>query len=308
MSDARYVAAASISLALVVASGCASSSDRTSGSGVPSPTPRSTAATSGGPAEVTSARDYDPSAFGNATVVDNAYFPMAPGTRWTWEGHAIDDGERIGRRVVFTVTDMIKVIDGVPTVVALDVDYNDDERAEQELAFFAQDDGGNVWHFGQYPEEYEGDEIVKTPTWIHGYEGALAGLAMKAHPSLDAPSYAQGWGPKIGWNDRAEVFAMGEQTCTPVDCYEDVLIMREFGRDEPGASQLKYYAPGVGGVRIGWMGPNEEEQEEMVLVRFERLSAEELEEVRATVFAQEERVYELSDVYGNTASIELSAP
>ena len=56
------------------------------------------------------------------------------------------------------------------------------------------------------------------------------------------------------------------------------------------------------------MGPNEEEQEEMVLVRFERLSAEELEEVRATVLAQEERAYELSDVYGNTAPIELSAP
>ena len=107
-------------------------------------------------------------------------------------------------------------------------------------------------------------------------------------------------GPQIGWNDRADVFAMGEQTCTPVDCYDDVLIMREFGLDKPGASQLKSYAPGVGTVRIGWLGPNEEEQEEMVLVRLEQLTPEELDEVRATVLAQEERAYELSDVYGNT--------
>ena len=302
MQRTRYTITVTIALALVAASGCSGSSDQASAPATPNTAPPP--ATSNAPAIVTSARDFDPGAFAHATVVNNTYFPMLPGTRWIWEGHAIDDGERIRRRVQFTVTDMIKVIDGVSTVVALDIDFNDDERAEQELAFFAQDDGGNVWHFGQYPEEYDGDTIVKTPTWIHGFEGALAGLTMKAHPSMEAPSYAQGWGPKVGWDDRAVVFAMGEQTCTPVDCYEGVLIMREFGRSAPGASQLKYYAPGVGGVRVGWMGPNEEEQEVMVLVSVETLTPEELDAVRETVLAQERRAYELSDVYGNTEPME----
>lgn len=293
MRVARYVAA--VSLVMVITAACGESTDPRSDSGAPS----------SDNAAVASGRDFDPDAFGDSAVVDNPYFPLVPGTRWTWEGHAFDDGERIERQVVFTVSDMIKEIGGVYTIVGLDVDSDEGERAEQEIMFFAQDEGGNVWLMGEYPEEYDDNEIVKTPAWIHGSEGALAGLAMKAEQSPDDADYAQGWGPEIGWNDRAAVVATGEHTCTPVDCYDDVLIMREFGRDKPGASQLKFYAPGVGTVRIGWMGPNEEEREVMVLVRFEHLTPEELDEVRATVLAQEERAYDLSeDVYGQTAPMQ----
>jgi hypothetical protein len=256
-------------------------------------------------AEVMSAKDYDASAFRDGATVDNAWFPLVPGTRMTWEGTAFDEGEKIRRRVVFTVSDMTKTIDGVTTVVGLDLDYNDGELGEQEIMFFAQDDAGNVWLFGEYPEEYEDGEIAKTPAWIHGFEGAKAGLAMKATPTMDDPDYAQGWGPQIGWNDRASVYAIDQNTCTPVDCYSEVLVMREFGLDEPGASQLKYYAPGVGTVRIGWRGPNEEEQEEMVLVSIERLDPQAMDELRATVIAQDRRAYDLvPDVYATTPPVQ----
>ena len=163
-------------------------------------------------AEVVSAKDYDASAFGDGATVDNTWFPLVPGTRMTWEGTAFDKGEKIRRRVVFTVSDMTKTIDGVTTVVGLDLDYSDDELGEQEIMFFAQDDGGNVWLFGEYPEEYEDGEIGKTPAWIHGFEGARAGLAMKAEPAMGDADYAQGWGPKIGWNDRASVYATPGKT------------------------------------------------------------------------------------------------
>ena len=56
---------------------------------------------------------------------------------------------------------------------------------------------------------------------------------------------------------------MGQKTCVPVDCYEDVLVIEEYERDKPGAYQLKYYAPGVGDVRVGWRGPEEEEKERL---------------------------------------------
>ena len=39
--------------------------------------------------------------------------PCEPGTQFVWEGHALDDEDEIPRRVVFTVTDLTKVIDGV---------------------------------------------------------------------------------------------------------------------------------------------------------------------------------------------------
>ena len=52
------------------------------------------------------------------------------------------------------------------TVVSWDLDYSDGELAEAELAFYAQDDDGNVWRMGEYPEEYDGGQIVDAPTWI----------------------------------------------------------------------------------------------------------------------------------------------
>ena len=57
-------------------------------------------------------------------------------------------------------------------------------------------------HLGEYPEEYEEGEIVKHPAWIAGFQGALPGIHMPAAPAIDTPSYAQGWGPKVGWDDR----------------------------------------------------------------------------------------------------------
>ena len=52
-----------------------------------------------------------------------------------------------------------------------------------ELAFFAQDAGGNVWNFGEYPEEYTGGQFTGAPdTWITGTGGAHGGLHMLARP------------------------------------------------------------------------------------------------------------------------------
>jgi hypothetical protein len=225
-----------------------------------------------------------------------------------WEGRALEGKDLVRRRVVFTVTDLTKEVDGVRVVVAWDLDYNNDRLEEAELAFFAQDLDGNVWHLGQYPEVYEDGKIVKAPAWIAGLEGARAGIAMKADPELNTPSYAQGWGPQVGWNDRAEAYRMGEQTCVPVGCYSDVLVTREFSRTEPGAFQLKYYAAEVGNVRVGWGGANEDEHEVLVLTDIVHLTPEALAEVRQKVLEQERRAYDISpEVYGLTTPSERRA-
>lgn len=248
-----------------------------------------------------SADDFGAVAFHDSTNVDNRWFPLVPGSQMTWVGHALDDDDRLERRVVFTVTDLVKEIDGVPSVVIYELDYTDGELEEAELSFFAQDDAGTVWHMGEYPEEFDEGEIVKHPGWIAGAEDALPGIHMPADPALETPSYAQGWGPAVGWDDRGDTYALGEHTCTQVDCYDGVLVNREFSRSEPGAYQLKYYAPGVGNVRVGWGGPNEEEREVLVLTERVMLTADELAEVRAAALAQEKDAYRLSpSVYGPT--------
>jgi hypothetical protein len=240
-------------------------------------------------------------AFTRPTVIDNEWFPLVPGTRLVYLGGVNVDGERVDHEIVFTVTDLTKEIDGVQSVVIHEFDTTDGEVVEAEIAFFAQADDGTVWLMGEYPEEYEEGTFVVAPTWLAGQAGAKAGVAMKAEPRVGGPSYSQGWGPAVEFTDRARVFETGSRTCVPASCYEDVVVTDEFNPDEPDSHQLKYYAPEVGVVRVGWAGALEETQETLELVRVEQLDAGALEEVRQMALALERHAYEISlDVYANT--------
>jgi hypothetical protein len=150
-----------------------------------------------------SAGDFDRSNFDDSAKVDNQWFPLEPGAHSVFEGSAIDDGERISRRVVTTVTDLSKEIDGVNSVIVWERDYNEGKLVEAELGFFAQDTDGNVWHMGEYPEEFEDGEFDKAPGWIAGSKGATAGIAMRAEPRPRTPSYAQGYAPPPRQLDRS---------------------------------------------------------------------------------------------------------
>src|SRR6476469_1729196 len=95
--------------------------------------------------------------------------------------------------VIFTVTDLTKTVDGVPVVVALDQDYLRGRLQEQELAFFAQDDSGNVWNFAGAPS-----------TWIRGVRGTYGGIHMLADPAVGA-KYSEGLVPAIEFDDVSTV-------------------------------------------------------------------------------------------------------
>ena len=225
-----------------------------------------------------SAKDFERAKFDDPTHIDNKWLPLRPGTQFVYQGSAIVDEEgRQTRRVVTTVTDLSKVIDGVRTLVIWERDYTAGELSEPELAFFAQDNAGNVWLLGEYPEEYENGKFDKAPAWISGQNGARAGITMLAEPQLGTPDYAQGFAPPpVDFTDRARVYKTHQKSCTPVACYENALVTEEFNPDEPGSSQLKYYALGVGNVRVGWRGEKEKEKETLELVELNDLSPEAL--------------------------------
>jgi hypothetical protein len=263
----------------------------------PAPTPEPTPA--GGIPEA-----IDLAKFSDPTTVDNPYFPLVPWQRRTFTGAATIDGERLSRKVVLTITDLTKEISGIKSLVAYEVDYTDGVLGEAEIVLWAQDDDGVVWRMGEYPEVIEDGELVETPVWIHGFEDALAGIAMLADPQPDLPSYAQGWGPAVGWNDRGRVFEVGSETCVRAGCYKDVIVIDEFNPDEPDAHQLKYFAKGVGGVRVGWAGALEEEREVLELIKLETLSVAAQGRVREQVLAQDARGYKNNpNVYGKTPPI-----
>jgi hypothetical protein len=253
------------------------------------------------PKEVTAA-DFDAGSFDRSATVDNKWFPLRPGTQLVYEGSSTEDGRRLRHSVVTTVTDLTKVIGGVRTVVVWERDYTEGELEEAELALFAQDNAGNVWHLGQYPEEYDKGKLDKAPAWIHGFKGALAGIAMMAEPRLGGPDYAEGYAPPpLNWVDRARVYRTGQQTCVPAGCYSNVLVTEEFESTKPGAFQLKFYAAGVGNVRVGWRGSKEEEKETLTLVKVRHIRPNAMAQVRADALKLESRAYRVSkDVYART--------
>ncbi len=265
---------------------------------------RSNAVARGGaPERPISAKDFDRKNFDRSTKVDNEWFPLPAGKRLVFEGSTREEGKRVRHRVVFTVTDLTKVIDGVRTVMIWELDYTEGALVEGELAFFAQDNDGNVWHLGQYPEEYEGEKFVAAPAWLAGLKGAKPGVVMQAEPRLGTPSYSQGFAPPpINWVDHAKIYKLGARTCVPVRCYTDVLVTREFETGKPEAYQVKYYARGVGNVRVGWAGSRDKDREVLALVKFVHLDPIALRRVRAQVLKIEKRAYRISkDVYRHTS-------
>jgi hypothetical protein len=247
---------------------------------------------------------FDPGNFGYSANVDNRWLPLKPGTRLVYEGSARDEDDRIPRSVVFTVTDLTKVVNGVRAVVGWDRDYNDGNLEEAEIIFLAQDKDGNVWHLGQVVERYDEEgEYIGTSVWLAGQEGAKPGIFMKADPRKGTPAHSQGFAPPpFFWDDHARVHEVGQETCVPAGCYSNVLVMDEFELAKPGAHQLKYYAPGVGNVRVGFLG-NDPEQEVLELVRVKQLSPEELAEARAEALEIEAR----ANLYSRTPPAEARA-
>jgi hypothetical protein len=245
---------------------------------------------------------FNPENFSNPAVIDNQYLPFDPWTRLIYEG-ITNEGELIEHRVVYTVTDMTKTIDGIETLVIWALDYSAGELAETELAFFAQDNDGNVWRMGEHPEEYEDGVLVDAPTWLSGIGGARAGIAMLGDPLSRSISYSQGWSEAVEFIDRAIVGQLDQEDCVATGCYGGVLIIDEFNVEEPGAFQHKYFAPGIGNIRVDWSG-SDETREELELVSVRELSGGDLPVVRSAVLELEAHAYEISpDVYGLTDPI-----
>lgn len=255
-----------------------------------------------------SIKDFDPGRFSTPTRIDNRFTPLVPGTQFILVGRANRGEGRRAHRVVFTVTDLTKVIDGVRTRVLWDRDFNAGALNETELTFHAQDDAGNLWNLGEYPEEHAHGRVTAPDTWIAGLDGARAGILMRATPRTRASSYLQGFAPAIEFADRARVVRTGQRTCVPRRCYRDVLVTDEWNPAEPGARQLKFYAPGVGNIRVGAAG-RDKEDETLVLDEVRHLSPGAMIHARREALALERRAYRIrADVYGRTPPSEREAP
>ncbi len=263
----------------------------------------STEASPGATARALTQKLFDVRSFSDGTKVNNRYYPLQPGSQLVLQGEATRAAGRQPHQLVLTVTDLTKVINGVKTRVIWDVDTNDGVLAEAELAFHAQDDHGNVWNLGEYPEEYEAGKFKGAPsTWLTGFQKAEAGIIMPADPTR-GESYLQGFAPAVSFIDEAKTSKTAQATCVPAKCYDDVLVVDEWIPGTPSdGHQLKFYAPGVGNVRVDYRGGDEAES--LVLASVRMLSPAELASVRVEALKLDQHGYEVNKGYAQTAHAE----
>src|SRR5918998_5175882 len=171
------------------------------------------------------------------TTIDNEYFPMKPGTTFVYEG-----GPQHGE---MTVTSDTKKVMGVECVVVEDKEWEDGNLIERTYDWFAQDNKGSVWYFGEATKEYENGKVVSTKvSWEAGADGAKPGIIMQATSKV-GESYRQEYYPGEAM-DMARVISLNASVTVPYGSFDHVLQTKEWTPLQPGFSEKKYYVRGVG--------------------------------------------------------------
>ncbi|NEO29619.1 MAG: calcium-binding protein [Symploca sp. SIO3C6] len=200
--------------------------------------------------------DFSSTTFESGTSIDNTYFPLNPGTVYTYEVEKVDEetGEvELERNETFVTFDSKNVF-GVTTQVVRDIAYVNDVLVEDTFDWYAQDTTGNVWYLGEFSTNFEyndnGDLIGTNNdgSWEAGVNGALPGFIMEANPMI-GDSYYQEFFLGVA-EDEAEVVSLEESVSINFGSFNNVLQTLESTVLEPNVQEFKYYAPGVGLVLI----------------------------------------------------------
>jgi hypothetical protein len=165
--------------------------------------------------------------------VTNPWFPLTPGTTYTYVG--VKDGK--ASRELLTVTRRVRTIDGTRCRVVEDRLFIAGHLGERTTDWYTQDAAGNVWYFGEDTAELDAEGHVKTTegTWRAGVDGARPGIFMPAHP-------------RAGQTGRQEYYRGHAEDHFHVVGFlgPNALLMEEWTPLEPGVLDHKVYVRGTG--------------------------------------------------------------
>ncbi len=203
--------------------------------------------------------DFDPALFDDPRNPSspNPFFPLKVGNRWEYGG---------AETVIVKVLNETKAIAGVRCIVVRDQVFEDGELIEDTDDWFATAKDGDVWYCGEEVKDFEsfaGDrprlpELVSIDgSFKAGRDGDQPGIIFRAAP-LTGEVYREEF--SLGnAEDLAEVLSttyrfgtdptldagvprpLAERLC-PGDC----VVTRNFSLLEPGITERKYYARGIG--------------------------------------------------------------
>jgi hypothetical protein len=177
--------------------------------------------------------------------VTNPWFPLRPGTRWSYRGV---EGTAHTRDVMIA-TYRTRTIDGVVCRDVFDRVWRNGRLDERTHDFYAQTRSGTVWYFGERTATLDRHGHVKSHegSFRSGVNGAEAGIFMTPDPR-PGPSFYQEYYPGHA-QDIFTVVRRGARVAVPLFQSHHALLTKETTPLEPGVVDHKYYLRDVGSVR-----------------------------------------------------------
>ena len=245
--------------------------------------------------------EFNSANFVNPLKKTNEYHPLLPGMQWIRGGTTEVGSRKVPHRIITTMTDVVRIIDGVPAIAMLDQSEDSGEIAQVGFDYLAIDKDGNVWILGGYTAEYESGEFTNVEgAYLGESAGGQVGILHPAVVTMDTPRWI------IGTPGPDEAASVGEPVAINQDVtvlfgeFHNVRVIREGAYNAPD-NEFKYYAPGVG---VVWNVPQDKSlhQDYFELINFTQLSPEGLAEASQVVIDLEEQArVEIPGVYANAS-------
>ncbi|MBI2984929.1 MAG: hypothetical protein HYY50_04890 [Candidatus Kerfeldbacteria bacterium] len=196
-----------------------------------------------------------------STTINNRFFTLVPGQKFSYQNSAAGSNERIETEV----TNEIKTVMDVATVEVRDRAWVDNQLAEDTRDWYAQAKNGDVWYFGEAVDNYENGKLKNHDgSWEVGIDGAKPGIVMLANPKV-GDRYRQEYYAGIA-EDMGDVVALEQTVRVPSGTFDHCLQTRDWSVVEKSLNEYKYYCPQVGFVVLEESVKGGEEQVELVNV------------------------------------------
>lgn len=192
--------------------------------------------------------DFSAATFTDPTNITNPFYGPHAGQTYVYEegevGKAPEEEIRIKRKVE------TKVIMGVECIIHNDVAYENGIVIEDTDDWLAQDDDGNLWYMGEFVinNHSDGSFANNDGSWEAGVDGALPGYWLPGNPTVGQFYYQEWYAGEA--EDNAEVMAINETVTIGLGTYNNCLKTKDINPSEPEVSEFKYYAPGIGEIKV----------------------------------------------------------
>jgi hypothetical protein len=184
--------------------------------------------------------DLDPQDFDYELTNPMFFWPV--GRTMIYEKVSSEGTERVE---ITALADTID-INGFECRQVQDLAFLDGQLLEETIDWYAQHSNGDVWYMGEIAKNFDEDGFLEDVdgSWRYGKDGAQPGILMLGVPTVGA-IYRQEYFIDEA-EDVARVLATNETVVVAAGTFTGCLMTEDGSPIEPGHTEYKYYAPGVG--------------------------------------------------------------